>query len=264
LLQAAGISLFVALLSRHITTAGHGIRRLGVRSAVVALPLLAAQLGLEAARMAGEFNGVLDWSLQRMVLGSAAAAVFGARVLGAVLIAGGMSRSGSMAQATTCGGSLLVATSFALTGHTAVSPARWLLAPALVSHVLIAALWLGALPALYLATLREEAGRAGQLIEGFSRVAVWVVPLLAVAGVAMMLELIPGLAVFTRPYGWLLLVKMTGFALLMGLASANRWRLGPAVARGATLAFKRSLAAEYGLMVAVLAATATMTSLYSP
>jgi len=42
LLQAAGISLFVALLSRHITTAGHGIRRLGVRSAVVALPLLAA------------------------------------------------------------------------------------------------------------------------------------------------------------------------------------------------------------------------------
>jgi putative copper export protein len=80
----------------------------------------------------------------------------------------------------------------------------------------------------------------------------------------MMLVLIPGLAVFAQPYGWLLLLKIAGFALLMALASANRWRLGPAVARGATLAFKRSLAAEYGLIVAVLAATATMTSLYSP
>lgn len=264
LLQAAGIALFVALFSSHLTSAGAEIRRLGVGSAAVALPLLAAQLVLEAARMAGEFDGVLDWSLQRMVLGSAAAAVFGARVLGTILLAGGLSGSGRPAQVMAYGGSLLVAASFALTGHTAVHPSRWLLAPALVTHLLIAQLWLGALAALYLATLREQPERAARVIEAFSRVAVWVVPLLAVAGIVMILALVPRLAVFAQPYGWLLLVKMTGFAVLMGLASANRWRLGPAVARGATRAFKRSLAAEYVLIVGVLAATATMTSLYSP
>lgn len=264
LLQAAGISLFVTLFSRQLSAAGSEIRRLGVRSAAVALPLLAAQLVLEAARMAGEFDGVLDWSLQRMVLGSAAAAVFAVRVLGLALIAAGLSVSGRLARFMGYGGTLSVAVSFALTGHTAVHPARWLLAPLLVTHLLIAAFWLGALPALYVATLREQLDRAARLIEAFSSVAVWVVPLLAAAGVVMMLVLIPGFRVFARPYGWLLLVKMTGFALLMGLASANRWRLGPAVARGAQRAFKRSLAAEYLLVAGVLAATATMTSLYSP
>ena len=264
LLQAAGLSLFAALFSSHLSAAGTGIRRLGVGSTAVALPLLAAQLALEAARMAGEFDGVLDWSLQRMVLGSAAAAVFGVRVLGAILLVCGLSGSFRPAQVLAYGGALLVAASFALTGHTAVHPARWLLAPALATHLLIAALWLGALPALYLATSREQTGRAARLIEAFSRLAVWVVPLLAVAGIVMTLVLVPGLAVFAQPYGWLLLVKMTGFAVLMGLASANRWRLGPAVARGDTRALKGSLAAEYVLMVGVLAATATMTSLYSP
>jgi putative copper export protein len=264
LLQAAGVALFMALFSQHLDAAGSEIRRLGVRSAAVALPLLAAQLVLEAARMAGEFAGVLDWSLQRMVLGSAASAAFGARVLGAVLVAGGLSASGRPAQLMAYGGCVLVAASFALTGHTAVHPLRWLLAPTLVTHLLVAAFWLGAIPALYLATVREPSDSAGRLIEAFSRLAVWLVPLLAVVGVVMMLALVPGLTVFAQPYGWLLLAKISGFALLMALASANRWRLGPAVARGATLAFKRSLAAEYALIVAVLVATAAMTSLYSP
>jgi putative copper export protein len=263
LLQAAGISLFVASFSRHLTASGGEIRRLGIRSAAAALALLAAQLALEAAHMAGEFAGVLDWSLQRMVLGSAAGAAFGARVLGAVLIATALSQSSRPARVIAYAGGLLVAVSFALAGHTAVHPLRWLLAPALVTHLLVAAFWLGAIPALYLATVRgSDHGR--RLIEAFSRVALWIVPLLAVAGVVMTLLLIPGLAVFAQPYGRLLLVKMTGFVLLMGLAAANRWRLGPAVAAGATRAFKRSLIAEYLLIAGVLAATATMTTLYSP
>lgn len=263
LLQAAGIALFVALFSRHLTAASGAIRTVGVRSAAVALPLLAAQLALEAARMAGEYAGILDWSLQWMVLGSAAAVVFGARVLGSVLIAAGLSGRSRLAQAPALAGALLVAVSFALTGHTAVHPLRWLLAPALVIHLLVAAFWLGAIAALYVATLRESE-RAARVIEAFSGIALWIVPLLAVAGVAMVLLLIRGLGVFTQPYGWLLLVKMTGFVLLMGLAAANRWRLGPAVAAGATRAFRRSLLAEYVLIAGVLAATAAMTTLYSP
>jgi putative copper export protein len=149
-------------------------------------------------------------------------------------------------------------------GHTAVHPHHLLLALALITHVLVAAFWLGAIPALYLAIWREAADLAGRLIDAFSRVALRIVPFLALAGVVMALVLVRRLAVLAQPYGWLLLGKITGFTLLIGLAAANRWRLGPAVALGAARALKCSLAAEYLLMVGVLAATATMTSLYSP
>lgn len=264
LLQATGIAVFVALFSRHLVGAGDELRWLAAWSAAVALPLLIAQLALEAARMAGEFEGVLDMSLERIVLTSPAAAAFAARVLGLVVIVGGLLRGSRMAEWVACAGSLLVAASYALTGHTAVHPHRLLLASALISHVLIAAFWLGAIPALYLATLREAGDRAGELIELFSRVATWVVPVLAAAGVVMALVLVARLTVLAQPYGWLLLGKVAAFTVLIGLAAVNRSRLGPAVALGATRAFRRSLAAEYALLVAVLAATATMTSLYSP
>lgn len=264
LLQAAGIAVFLGLFSSQLVRATSGIRRVGVWSAALALPLLLGQLLLEAARMAGDFTGVFDWSLERLVFTSAAGAAFDARVSGLVMILAGLSGSGRIARVIGCLGAGLVAISFALMGHTAVHSHRWVLAPALIMHVLIAAFWLGAILALYLATAREAPDRAGRLTEAFSRVAVWLVPFLAVAGVVMAVVLVPRLAVFSQPYGWLLLGKIFGFTVLMGLAAANRWRLGPAVALGESEAFKRSLAAEYVLMIGVLAAAATLTSLYSP
>lgn len=264
LLQAAGIALFMAMFSRHLLKASGEVRRLGMWSAAVALPLLTAQLGLEAARMAGDFAGVADLSLQRLVLSSPAAAAFGARVLGLIVIGCAFLGSDRVTPLVAFAGSLLVAASFTLMGHAAPHAYRWLLGPALATHVLIAAFWLGAIPALYLATLREQADHPGRLVEAFSRVAIWIVPVLAVAGGVMALVLIRTLAVFAQPYGWLLLAKITGFTMLMGLAVANRWRLGPAVALGTTGAFKRSLTVEYIIIVCVLTATAAMTSLYSP
>lgn len=264
LLQGAGIALFLARFGSLLDNAERGIRRLGVWSVVAALPLLLGQFLLEAARMAGEFAGVFDGSLQRVALTSAAGATLAARVAGLILVLAGLLRRGRHARVIGSAGSLLAAASFALMGHTAVDPQRWLLAPALIAHALIAAFWLGAIPALYLVALREPAARAGALVDAFSKVAIWIVPLLAVAGALMAVLLVPNLAVFAEPYGWLLLAKILGFTLLMGLAAANRWRLGPAVAQGATRSFKRSLAAEYLVMLGVLAATAIMTSLYSP
>ena len=264
LLQAAGIAIFVTLFARHLSGAETEVRRLGARSAAAALLLLAAQFGLEPARLSGEYAGLIDPTLWQIALTSPAAAVFGARVLGLVLAALGLVGRGEPARLMASAGALLIAASFALMGHTAVHRYHLLLGPALATHVLVAAFWLGALPALYLATVRIEAASAAQLIAAFSKAAVWVVPWLAIVGVLIALVLVPKLAVFRQPYGWLLLAKVTGFVVLMGLAAANRSRLGPAVALGATRAFRCTLAAEYLLIVGVLAATAVMTSLYSP
>jgi copper resistance protein D len=263
-LQAAGIAVYLGLFRGNLREATKDIRRVGTWSAAIALVLLAMLLILEPARMAGDFSGILDPSLQRLLLASSAALSVGVRLAGVILLLAGLSRVSPVGAVSGVAGALLVTASFALTGHTSVNPWRPLLAPALMTHVFIAELWFGAIPALYLVTLREVPDVAARAIEAFSKLAIWAVPALAIAGALMALLLVRHLAAFREPYGWLLLAKILGFTLLMGFAAANRLRLGPAVALGVMRPFRRSLAAEYLLLVGVLTATATMTSLYSP
>ncbi len=214
--------------------------------------------------MGGALTAASDPSLQRLALTSPAAAVLGIRLSGLATVLIGLRGTGGGSLALRWAGFALLVGSFLLIGHTAVHPWRWALAPMLVAHVGIASFWFGALPALYIATVRWPAVRASDLIDAFSRRAVWLVPWIAVAGLALAVAIVPDLSVFARPYGWLLLVKAGGFAALMFLAALNKRKWGPAVARGQGTSFTRSLIVEYVLMATVLAATATMTNLYSP
>jgi putative copper export protein len=73
-------------------------------------------------------------------------------------------------------------------------------------------------------------------------------------------------AVLRRPYGLLLLAKLSLFVLLMGLAALNRWRFTPALEaapQSARRALQRSIVAEYLAITVVLAMTATLTTLFS-
>lgn len=54
LLQAAGVALFLALFSELLLDSGPCIRRLGQRSAVLSLAVVAGHFALEAPRMAGD------------------------------------------------------------------------------------------------------------------------------------------------------------------------------------------------------------------
>ena len=83
----------------------------------------------------------------------------------------------------------------------------------------------------------------------------------------MAVLLLPSVSALSEPYGELLIAKVVGFAVLMGLAAANKWRLGPALVHGSVQTgrwFRRSVAAEYVLIAAVLTITAVMTSFFSP
>ena len=266
-LQAAGLAIFTALFAHYLGTSAGPIRRLGVYSALIGLALVLAHHGLEAARMTGELSGLWDLGLQKQVLHSSTGAASVARLVALLLIAMGAARNGSPWRLLGLLGAVALAVAFLLVGHTSTHPQRWALAPLLLTHLLIIAFWFGALPSLMLASRQEAAATAARLVASFTAIATWLVPLIAFAGLAMAFILIPSPSALLRPYGVLLMVKLGLFAALMVLAALNKWRLGPAIAAGGApslTALNRSIALEYVLIVAVLAATATLTGLYSP
>jgi copper resistance protein D len=265
--QAAGIVIFLALFSRGLSTSAATLRRYGAISAVIAIAAVLAHYALEVARMTGDLAGIGDASLHGMVLHSPTGVAVAWRLLGLLLIVLGLRGAGAPAPALSVVGATLVIAAFALTGHTASHPERWVLSLLLVTHLIIVAFWFGSLVPLYVASSREPAAIAGNVIESFSAIAIRAVPLLLVAGLLLAGVLLGGVAGLALPYGQMLLVKLGGFAVLMVLAALNKWRFGPAVGRGdvrAIASFRNSLRAEYLLIAAVLSVTAVMTTFFSP
>jgi copper resistance protein D len=263
LLQSGGIALFLAAFGRRLPGSQGTIQSLGWISALAAMAFVGGHYMLEGARMAGDMSGVIDPSLQRLALHSPTGEALGLQVPGLVLVAVGL-RTGRPVLGSA--GAILAVISFAVVGHTSVSPQRAVLAPLLILHLLVVAFWIGALGSLYLASMRETAGVAAGAVAAFSAVAIWLVPCVFLAGLGMTLLLVPGLSVLLQPYGELLLVKTTLYAVLLGLAALNKWRFGPRMATEPSAAegFRHAVAIEYVLVCSVLTVTAVMTMFYSP
>jgi putative copper export protein len=164
-------------------------------------------------------------------------------------------------------GALLALSSFLVSGHVWLDAHRVLLVPVLGLHVTLVAFWFGALRPLHTVACLEPAEAVARVLKDFSAYALWLVPFLGLAGVTLGCVLLPDLAALRRPYGLLLCLKGVLFAALLALAALNRQKLTPALARGEARALtllRRSLGAEYVLIGAALAATATLTGFFSP
>lgn len=266
LFQAAGIAMFVAIFGRRLDLASEAIRRLGFVSAIVGIILVSGHYGLEAARMAGALSGVFDLSLQRLVLDSPMSTAWAMRIAGLAVIAAAIHRDDTSWTHLGVGGAMLTITGFLFVGHTAADADRGWLAVLLSLHLAVVAFWFGALVPLVVVSRKERAGVVAQIVDDFSRIATWWVPGILLAGVLLTAILVDRWAVFGESYGALLLAKVAGFALLMGLAALNKWRYAPAIATTPTIAiaFQRAVAAEYLLICTVLSMTAVMTTFFSP
>ena len=267
LFQATGIAFFLAIFSDRLTHSGSSIRRLGLVAASVGVGLVLGHQSVEAARMADDFSGAFDADLQKLALFSSGGVEHLTQALGLMLLALAYWRPARFGAAVGLAGAALAIAAFAFTGHTSVHPLRWLLAPLLTTHMLIVTFWFGALAPLFIATRHETLTDSASIMEKFSAIAGWLVPGILIAGLIMAVILAPDWSVLRRPYGALLTVKVLGFALLMGLAALNKWRWTPALVAGesrARASLRRSIAAEYLLIVTVLSVTATLTALYSP
>ncbi len=266
-LQAAGVAMFLWLFGGTLARSAGNIRSLGICAAAAGGFFTVAHHLVQPARMTGSFSGLLDGSLQAMLLNSDAGATSAIRILGLVLLVFGLPKSNRLGEAISLIGATLVVVSFGLMGHTAAHDQRWVLVALLVVHLLIIAFWFGALLPLYMAAARETFSDNALVIENFSAIAAWLVPIIFIAGLGMSILLLEEFNNLWTAYGVSLLAKVSGFALLMGLATLNKWRFGPAIVAGhapALRSFQRSVVAEWGLIVAVLVVTATMTGLFSP
>ena len=245
-LQAAGIAIFLASVGGYLGESRRFILRAAQLFVVLSAPRLLTQYAIEAARMADAWPGIFDARFQQMAMTSGGGVVLGVRLAGLAAIALGLRPSASRRRRVTsiAVGAVILAASFALTGHTVVHPLRPLLAPLLIAHVLIVTFWLGALLPLYVACRHETSVQAGQAVVAFSASATWLVPCIAIAGALMILGVVQDVGIYWERYGELLLTKIGGFATLMSLAALNRWRLGPAISTGgppSMRAFRRAL-----------------------
>ena len=249
---------------------------------IVALGSLAA-LVAQTAVMAGSLGeAVKPASLSFMVTGTALGMAMVVRAAAALLglVALVALKPGRALWSVTAALGLMVAASFAWTGHGAATegPGGPLHLVANIIHAVAAALWLGALAALTALLLR----RAGpdlaihRALHGFAGLGTLAVLMLVLTGLVNSWFLIGPERVASiagNLYGQLLVAKLVLFGLMLALAASNRFRLTPALGSAvetgqpsvaAMSALRRSLLVETGLGLALIGVVAVMGTLPPP
>lgn len=267
-LQAAGAAIFLSVFGAKLATSETSIRRLIAIAAVLGLLLTALVYMLEPARMSGGFSGAFDPTLHSMLAETSAAKAKAFRVFALILILWGAISSPPTGRTRMLLGAAFAVASFGLIGHISSAEPGWFLFILLAAHLIIAAFWFGALIPLLTVLAAESRSATAVLIDRFSKIAFWLVPSLFVAGALMAYFLLGSWGeLLTTGYGRLLLTKASLFALLMGLAGLNKFRFGPALSRGddrGLAGLKTAIRIEFWLILAVLTATAFLTTLFSP
>jgi putative copper export protein len=265
-LQAAGGVIFMRVFGNDLGGASTSVHRLVRVAATTGIVLVLARQGIEAARFAGDFAGIGDVQLQRLAWGSRDGWAHVAQMIAlASIIRSPVAPAPTVSRIAVLG-AVAAAVVFATTGHASAHNARELLMPVLALHTLAAAFWFGSLAPLLIVVRKLPATTAARVLTRFSRIARWSVAALVIAAVTLAVALSPGLQVLKQPYGVMLIVKSAALVALLALALFNYRRGLPLLQRQppATTTLQFSIAAEVGLMVVVLAATAMLTTLFSP
>jgi mono/diheme cytochrome c family protein len=126
--------------------------------------------------------------------------------------------------------------------------------------LVLALTWLGALGALIM-TIRPET--ASSRLSAYSRVAIWGVAILGVAGLVFApFELTGNQVVTGSLYGRTLLIKTAIVVLVLAIAATNRWIVRPIIDAGDTDAV-RSARVTMGVELAMLAGVVCLASVLS-
>lgn len=218
---------------------------------------------LRGAALTGGADGMTDPEMLGLLWATPVGDALIYRLAGAALIIAGIfiRRVGKWVALV---GGVVALWSFAKIGHVPeleLPGARLLL----LLHLLGVAFWVGILgPLRKMARDPNSLYNAAQLGHRFGKAAAVIVPLLVLAGLFMAWLLLGDLeTMVSTAYGQTLLTKVVLVGMVLTLAAANKLRFVPAMQDGDATAAKhlvRSIEIETAVILAVLAATATLTS----
>ena len=267
LLLAIGGVIFSSVMARHLGLAIQAYTgRVTMRAAFAGLCIAGLQIPAAAGNMAGDLAGMGDPLLIALVLETpaGAAAVMAAAGFLLILVVELAVKDPSHPLRITGPG--IVILSMLLAGH--VTTGGLQVGVLLAVHLAGLGFWLGALLPLR-AMCRDPQSFGGQaaladLANVFGRRAIWIVPVLLIAGTLYAVMLVGSVAALaTTPYGQVLMVKVGLVSGLLGLAALNKFLLVPALLSGeaaAPLRLRRSIDWELAGVAAVLLATSLMTT----
>ncbi len=237
----------------------------GQTFALAALALVASLLGfmLRGAALTGGADGMTDPEMLGLLWQTPVGDALLYRLAGGSLIIVG-SLTPRFGQWVALAGCVLLLWSFAQIGHVTDIGAFYVRL-LLLLHLLGVAFWIGVLPPLHrLSRAPVHLSQAAQLGHQFGRAATIIVPVLLLAGVLMGWLLTGTLTgLISTGYGQALTVKLALVAVILMLAAANKLRFVPAMQAGNANAARhlaRSIQIEAAVILAVLATTATLTS----
>ncbi|PIB24552.1 copper-binding protein [Amylibacter kogurei] len=262
-LGASGLIIVQVVFANATTSLTQRLRNQTVL--LTALALVASLLGfmLRGAALTGSADGMTDPEMLGLLWQTPVGDALLYRLAGGALIIVGslMPRFG---QWVALAGSVLLLWSFAKVGHVAdIGPFYMRLL--LLLHLLGVAFWIGVLPPLHrLSQTPDLLSQAAKLGHQFGQAAIIIVPALLFAGLGMGWLLTGTLsALIGTGYGQALMVKIALVVVVLMLAAANKLRFVPAIQAGDANAARhlaRSIQIETAVILAVLAATATITS----
>lgn len=266
-LLAAGLMLFRIALPRADERALAGLKWLALGAVLIAVLATIVRVMVQAGRLMDDgIAGMLDPEIIAISLEGPLGRSTYVRLGGlAFLLLAIVVRP--LRVPATFFGAIMVAGSFALTGHATREP-QWLLAALITFHLLAVSFWWGALAPLHrLSADRYEAAHAADIAERFGKQATIIVPMLIVAG-GTFAWLIMGsvAALFTTNYGRVLLVKLAVVAIVLGFAAINKLRFVPALAADlphAKSRFRLSLKLETFAFLLVFVVTAALTTSFT-
>ncbi len=262
-LGAAGLVVVRVVFADLVAAVDERMRKQAL--VLAGLALLASGIGfmLRGGALTGDAGGMTDPEMLGLLWQTPVGDALVYRLVGlALLIAGVLSPR--IGQWIALVGGLLCLWSFAQIGHVPDldrTGARL----ALLLHLLGVAFWVGILPPLHwLSRQPTHMHQAAQLGHRFGQAAMIIVPGLLLAGLLMGWMLLENVAALTTThYGQALLAKVALVGLVLAFAAANKIRFVPAMQAGAPQAARhlaRSIQIETFIILAVLATTATFTS----
>lgn len=265
-LGASGLVIVQIAFATATSSLTQRLRRRAI--ALASLALVASLLGfmLRGAALTGGADGMTDPEMLGLLWQTPVGEALLYRLAGAALIIVGclISRFGQWGALVGC---VLLLWSFAQIGHLAdIGP--FFVRLLLLLHLLGVAFWIGVLPPLHrLSRTPDHLSQAAQLGHQFGQAAMIIVPALLLAGLVMGWLLTGTLAaLFSTGYGQVLMIKLAFVVVVLILAAANKLRFVPTMQAGDANAARhlaRSIQIETAVILVVLAATATLTSVLS-